>query len=328
MTSCLNCVSFKKNSSSSLTKNICGELTKEVIGIVHYTSYKNLLSIIKDGKIISKIEALQNKKPVEQVSSVANANITESEFPGIFTSLLLKYNIGYEWDTQSDMVFLIFSKVLLKQKNYHIRSIDNMGLLDANAYSREYIDKALEEIHSIIQSPGFYEDNMSDNELIFHNPISLNALESIVVTKRSTFNKLKENLPEPYNNMVVLSKYVEDKVYNKYCNLSVKELNQRGIINTTLKPNFCVFIHHDWIRVGNNNIPEYIDPTIYSKFADNCGVNIDDLTKEYNASNKDNEARASYYKKINRRLKPAVLKHFHTNDRLKPKWLPGKNLIE
>jgi hypothetical protein len=67
MTSCLRSKCLTNSSSSAnLTKNICGELTKDVLGIVHYTSYKNLLSIIKDGKIVSKIEAMQSKKTLNK----------------------------------------------------------------------------------------------------------------------------------------------------------------------------------------------------------------------------------------------------------------------
>ena len=335
MASCLGSTCFRTSSrnSANLTKNICGDLTKDVLGIVHYTSYKNLLSIIKDGKIVSKIEAMQSKKNFEQVSSPTTyAGIDESEFPGIFTGLLLKQNIGYEWQLDPNEVYLIFSKVLLKQKNYHIRPTDNMGLLDEDAYSREYIDKAIKAIQKLIASGGFYSDNTSDNELVFHNPISMKALESIVATTRSLYNKLKENLPEPYKSMVVFSENVEDKLYNKYCDLSLKELDKRGIIDIKSKPNFCVYIHHDWVPVKidgrHTNIPKYIDPKVYTKFADNCGVNIDDVKKEYEESNKDDTALEIYYNKVNRKLKAAVNKQFKTNERIKPKWLPGKNLYE
>lgn len=330
MTSCIGSKCFK-NRSSSITKNICDDLTPDVIGIIHYTNYKNLLSIIKDGQISTKIELLKNKKNFDQISSVTTyANVDESEFPGVFTSLLLKQNVGYELDEE---IFLIFSKVLLKQKNYHIRTFDNMGLLDQDAYSREYIDKALEVIRKNIAKGGFYDHRLSDNELVFHNPISLNALESIIVTNQSTFNRLKNSLQEPYNSMLVFTQHIEDKVYNKHCNLSLKELTQRNIIDTKSKPNFCIFIHHDWQVIKDENgrhrsIPKYIDPSIYKKFADNCGVNIKDLTEEYNTSNKDEKEQEKYYRKVNKRLEKAVYKHFNTNNRLKPKWIPGKNLFE
>ena len=60
MTSCIGSKCFK-NRSSSITKNICNDLTPDVIGIIHYTNYKNLLSIIKDSQITTKIELLKNK---------------------------------------------------------------------------------------------------------------------------------------------------------------------------------------------------------------------------------------------------------------------------
>ena len=334
MASCLGSRCLTKNSSSAnLTKNICGDLTKDVLGIVHYTSYKNLLSIIKDGKIVSKIEAMQTKKNFEQISSVTSyAGIDESEFPGVFTALLLKQNIGYEWEEEPNQVYLIFSKVLLKQKNYHIRPTDNMGLLDEDAYSRQYIDKAIEAMITNMKDGRFYEHSMSDNELVFHNPISIKSLECIIATTKPLFNKLKETLPEPYKSMVVFSENVEDKVYNKYCELSLKELDKRGIIDIKSKPNFCVYIHHDWKPViidgRRTNIPKYIDPRVYTKFADNCGVNIDDVKKEYEESNKDDTALEIYYNKVNRKLRAAVNKQFKTNKRIKPKWLPGKNLYE
>jgi hypothetical protein len=347
MTSCIGSKCFKNRSasasasvsasvsasaSSSLTRNICTNLTPDVIGIIHYTNYKNLLSIINDGQISSKIQLLKNKKNFDQISSISyNSNIDEGEFPGVFTSLLLKQNIGYKYPNYGE-IYLKFSKVLLKQKNYHIRPFDNMGLLDKDAYSREYIDKAIAVMRNIISEGGYSSYNLSGNELVFHNPISLNALESIVVTKQYIYNKLKNVLPEPYKSMLVYTQQVEDKVYNKYCNLSLKELTQRNIIDTKSKPNFCIFIHHDWESIkdqnGNHkNIPKYIDPSIYKKFADNCGVNITDLTEEYNNSDKNEKNQEQYYKKVNKRIETAVYKHFNTNERLNPKWIPGKNLF-
>ena len=334
MTSCIGSKCFK-NRSSSITKNICDNLTPDVIGIIHYTNYKNLLSIIKDGQLYSTIELVKNKKNFDTVSTSKRyfSDISPSEFPGLFTSLLLKHNVGYYYNNDID-IYLIFSKVLLKQKNYHIRTSDNMGLLDKDAYSREYIDKAIEAI-KILKSKynKFYDNHISDNELVFHNPISLKALESIVVTNEEIFNKLKKSLSEPYKSMLVYTEYVEDKVYNKYCNLSLKELTKQNIIDTKSKPNFCSFIYHDWQVIKDKdgdykNVPKYIDPSVYKKFADNCGVNINDLTEEYNTSNKDQTAQDRYYKRVNNRLEKAVYKHFNTNNRLKPKWIPGKNLFE
>jgi hypothetical protein len=329
MSSCLGSMCSRRNVVS--TRNICGDATKDVLGIIHYTVYENLLSIIKDGRIISKIEALRENKSFTQVSSeTTSRQITNEEFPGVFASLLLRQNIGYEYNVVDDSnIYLIFSKVLLKQKNYHLRSSDNNGILDEDAYGREYIDTAIKAMKKKLKSGGeHYTYMLSDNEIVFHNPISLAALQAIVATNDEVYTKLKKTLPEPYNSMVELTETVQDKVYNKYCDLSMSELEAQHIIDTHTNPNYCVFIHNDWKRVNSMWVPKYISPKVYPKFADNCGVSIVDLTETFRTSKKDEAALKKYYQDVNRRLKKAVTENFATTERVTPKWVPnGKTMV-
>jgi hypothetical protein len=297
-------------SSSSHTRSICDKT--EILGISHYTSLKNLLLILQSGSINSKVELLRKKIDVQQVSAIQDSsNILTYEYPGVFLSLIMKNDIGKSYGIYgiNETIYLIFSKVLLKQNNYHLRTDDENGIIDELAYSKQAIDKFLENVT-------YNEYLPSLNELVFHDPISLNALQQIIVPYKPTYDMIMEELNKPieninpkykdlvkYKDIIILEDEIQDKYYNEYCNLTLKELNKRKIINSKLKPNYCYYI------------PAGSSKEIIQKFADNCGVDI-------------SKATFKTVRVVNYMLKDAIEKNYTAKpkDRVIPKWIPGINL--
>jgi len=85
----------------------------------------------------------------------------KDQFPGVYFSLVSKYNIDTESYFPAKYLY-IFSKDLLKQKNYHMNIHDSNGSINE---SRTYFAWQLEQfVDKIIEDP--YKYNM--NEVVFH----------------------------------------------------------------------------------------------------------------------------------------------------------------
>jgi hypothetical protein len=90
----------------------------------------------------------------------------KDQFPGVYFSLVSKYNIDTESYFPAKYLY-IFSKDLLKQKNYHMNIHDSNGSINE---SRTYFAWQLEQfVDKIKEDP--YKYNM--NEVVFHDNISM-----------------------------------------------------------------------------------------------------------------------------------------------------------
>lgn len=116
---------------------------------------------------------MTNKDPEKIKSLRKNPSCKESiddQFPGVFFTLVTKYNIETE-NYYGGKYTLIFSKDLLKQNNYHINIKDNNGnITEHNTYYPWNIDEAVKQIKILSKSK-----NMSDriNEVVFHDAIDM-----------------------------------------------------------------------------------------------------------------------------------------------------------
>jgi len=215
-----------------------------ILGIIHYTIINNLDSILKSKYLKGITELKTNKEEFQYVSSFDDRILSDDEFPGVFTSLIIKPDINkylYNKELITDYkgniinekktnIYLIFSKKLLNQDNYHFRPFDNMGKIDNDAYSKKNFNKGLENLIENYDNKdyrNFYTD-MSINELVFHNKITIDALEEIWIPDEENFKLLQEKYPE-YSNLMKYQETIPDKYYNK------------EIILDTSSPNFCFY---------------------------------------------------------------------------------------
>lgn len=292
MRSCIKLSSSRSSSSSNFKKNIYNN-NELFLGIQHYTNVNNCIKILETEKIISKIQAIRENIDFNQISSTGTKHISQYEFPGVYTSLILNKSIGkpirmYKNDPP---VILIFSKVLLKQNNYHIRPFDNMGLIDQDTFTKK----------NLIDNYYKYLIKYDDNELVFHDPISTNCLESIFVDNQEVYDELLLKIPKKYKSKLRFVDRYPDENYNKYCDMAIKELNNKKIINTKLRPNFC-------------HVPGGTPENVIKKFAENCGIKPKLI---------ENMDKSTLLQMIRSQMEEQNFKGI----RIKPKWIPGINLF-
>jgi hypothetical protein len=105
----------------------------------------------------------------------------EHQFPGAFFTLVTKKNIDKIHLYPDSPTTLIFSKKLLEQNNYHINVRDYNGFItEENTYFPWNIDEAVKKIDED-------EGNMGiENEVVFHDPISMKYLCSSIENKTPT----------------------------------------------------------------------------------------------------------------------------------------------
>ena len=126
----------------------------------------------------------------------------------------------------------MFSKKLLKQKNYHINLIDSNGFISEETYFPHNIDK----MPKFIDFYNYYLEKKKwypGNEIIFHDSIDLSNLCEIWVSSvqpKEHFNKLKKLLPDKYKNMLKIKERYEP----------IRCMND-GIIDTEKLPFFLCF---------------------------------------------------------------------------------------
>jgi hypothetical protein len=153
-----------------------------------------------------------------------------SEYPGPYFNFLLKELIGkkiYLWTDESDgKVVMVFSKVLLRQQNYHITGEDEFGLISEKTYSKKSLSNNISE----------------GSEIVFHDSVSTKALQAIWVFDKKIFDELKKfykGKPKIASLIVLISdeKY-PNEMYDDHCNEPFKKLVDQGII-VPYKPNFC-----------------------------------------------------------------------------------------
>src|SRR4029079_5096436 len=72
--------------------------------------------------------------------------VNSTEFPGLFCGILTKDDVGTQWNGEignlgsrlndNHIVTFVFSKVLLRQDNWHANIDDNMGYITNKTYSK------------------------------------------------------------------------------------------------------------------------------------------------------------------------------------------------
>jgi hypothetical protein len=115
-----------------------------------------------------------SKEDYEKWEVLKPSEIDIYQYPGVYFSLITKYNINREKLYYSKYM-LIFSKKLLEQQNYHINLQDYNGHInEENTYYPWNLDKAIDIIKS--------DKYKHMNEVVFHDPIPMKYLCSAIIT--------------------------------------------------------------------------------------------------------------------------------------------------
>lgn len=116
----------------------------------------------------------------------------KDQFPGVFMTLVTKYNINKEHFFPGKYI-MIFSKELLKQNNYHINVMDCNGMITEHiTYFPWNINEAVKYIKS--------KDYGGTNEVVFHDEIDIKKYLCKIITKPTAM--INGELSKNYENFL------------------------------------------------------------------------------------------------------------------------------
>lgn len=137
---------------------------------------------------------------------------TNDQFPGVYLSIITKFNIMNESIFPGKYI-MFFSKKLLLQKNYHVNIRDYNGILtETNTYYPCNIDVFINEGEK-------FSNKKTENEIVFHDNISRDFLYMII--ERSEYMNCNKILPrkeietdaEPNMDLIPFYCYPFDDIY-------------------------------------------------------------------------------------------------------------------
>jgi len=118
---------------------------------------------------------------------------TNNQFPGVYLSLITKYNI------KKDLLYpgkylIILSRKLLLQQNYHINLTDHNGIIsEKNTYFPWNLDKCIRKYKRFLLKNKY---TITHNEVIFHDNIDMKYCCGIIgILKNDIYVYRNEFLP-------------------------------------------------------------------------------------------------------------------------------------
>jgi hypothetical protein len=263
----------------------------EIKYLTHITSISNLKSIFKNGYLFNPIELIKQSIDYKGGMLMKFKKFTNkdfgTDFPGIFMNYITKDKFN---DPFFGKILLVFSKDLLKQKNYHINVIDSNGL---------YVEGVTYFPHNISEAPKYKDivdlhNNKNEvfpgNEIVFHDKININTLCGIWLGdfwKKDIYDELLKIVPNKFKHLIKIKKKYTDikcESKDKYLDLVSKPFvisfnplaQQQQMIAWISKKDYYKKIY---LKKTKNSSSNY-----YKKIAQI--VNIDDETiKKFNLTN-------------------------------------------
>ena len=170
----------------------------------------------------------------------------DDQFPGVYFSLITKYNLKYERLFPGKNC-LIFSKKLLEQQNYHINFVHYNGFInESNTYFSWELDKVIKKLKS-------HKGDFT-NEVIFHDNISLDHL-----CLKITLNDISSNIANL--NELILPRY---------------EMYNNTKLNKDILPFYCYAKENEYIVINPKKLSSI---SFYKKMAIMCNIDTK-LTRE------------------------------------------------
>lgn len=302
---------------NSNCKKIDGK--QQILSLCHATKTTNIISILKSKFIYSPYDAHKNKIKLDGIMVTDEYGDLNSEFkpsligsfPGIYCSVITIYDKESVCNMMGN-VAIILSKKLLQSDNWHLNIIDQNGCINANTLTSKTIDlyPPQDDIENFVKKHNKY--GYPGNELIIHDSIPIDFIESMWAHSLEKFNSLKESLiNENLNEYIPLLRCLQDKNLNRNENKKMNEYLQikRSHISNTKLPYLMWWPKpyipnpdnkYDNILYNNNDdsdnknyyymiylytgkLVEKMDIKIYETFLDYCklnkikGENIDDI---------------------------------------------------
>jgi len=168
------------------------------------------------------------KSDYETWDALKTSKYDEYEFPGVYFSLITKYNLHREL-LYSSKYILIFSKKLLEQQNYHINIYDYNGHInEKNTFYPWNLNKAVKKIKSL--KNGFM------NEVMFHDPVPMKYLCASLISYNISYKALPDIKPYSLQGTILLPSFpifndIEPDMTKKPFYCYPYEMNYTGEVN-------------------------------------------------------------------------------------------------
>lgn len=228
-----------------------------ILCLIHNTNIVNLESLLLGGEIYNTTKLRLKRRDavgytVQENSKIKYPLLTDpDQFPGVYMSLIdSKSNRDVKYADSKD-VSLVFCPDILLRGDFHYNKIDSNGFLnEGNTLFN------LEELLYYLE----YNPNHKLNEVVFHNPVSLQYLRGIWVDtaeKKSVVNdilkKLQINIP-----VQIVRKYKNVRV--PYCNL-IKTYNSNYCyyLDSIIKPDINKPSEFPWSKAFYNRMLNYCE---------------------------------------------------------------------
>jgi len=177
------------------------------------------------------------------------SELNNSQFPGVYFTLITKDNIDTEPIHHFGKYNLIFSKRLLEQKNFHINLSDHNGFIsESNSYFNWELDKVVKKIKHYSSRKNL---NLVGNEVVFHDPISIDYLCCI-------FKKEKKS--------------VDDFNYKRNKYLPHYPIENDIMPDLTKKPFYCFPFEKNYSGIKNTPFIKNSSKKFFITIAKACGI--------------------------------------------------------
>ena len=232
----------QRSSSGGMTRDQLE--SSQLVCLIHITY--DIESIIDSWKLDHRISVSKARIPVHRglagayeakERSIEISAYGQSQFPGIYTSVVsqldfLDENYGNR-RIRPGYVELILPLSLLEQRNWHMNVKDNFGSIDNTTFTPETLPTYLPKLQS------FWGKIKHGPEFVFHDAISLDFVEAILVDNEITRKRI-ESMVEGKIPVLIRSK----DLYKEFASRKFFRGEDRL---SSLPPQYCYTgIHGQW----------------------------------------------------------------------------------
>ena len=171
---------------------------EEIKYLSHFTSMDNLPGIVRDGALLTSYDRWRRRTAYTGNATGTAVRTDEfsigQEFPGVYMS----WHLGGEAPSDDDEITLLFGRdLVLRQKNFHLNLADKNGyFMEGGTFFHDDAVPDLAGTRAFKARHGLRQARVEMNEVVFHDSVSMDLCEAILVTGDSALlAKVKAGLP-------------------------------------------------------------------------------------------------------------------------------------
>lgn len=158
---------------------------EEIKFLTHFTSSSNLAGMVRDRALLTSYDRWNAKTDYTGVASTTAAygskfRVSKEEFPGVFMS----WHLGGEESSMYADVTLVFGRDLVRrQKNFHLNLADKNGFFieGGTFFPGDKSVPRLRDSRALKKKHGLKKSHADMNEIVFHDSVSMDLCEEILV---------------------------------------------------------------------------------------------------------------------------------------------------